>query len=442
MKTILIKNGLVVTMDPQRRVLSGDVYIEDGIIKEFPSSRKKADSVIDATNQLVLPGFIQTHIHLNQTLFRGLSEDLRVEDWLRLRIWPLEQAHDVDSVYDATRLGIAEMIRSGTTCVLSNETIYHTESVFEAMIEMGYRGFTGKIMMDRWEPGTEMLGETTEQSIKESQRLFNKFHGAGNGRIGYSFCPRGTRNITVSLWGEVLKISQENGIPIHSHAADGPTQTARLKKRGLSEIRFLESVGATIPNIVLAHCICIDEHERHILACNDMKVTHCPSANLKASLGIAKIPEMLNEGINVSLGADGAPANNNLDIFMEMRLAGLIHKPRCGPEAIPARKIVEMATLNGARALGLESEVGSIESGKRADIITIDRTGIHNQPYVASDVYTQLVYQHKANDVQTVIIDGDILLKNGRFTQLDVPEINRHATASVQRVMQRAGLVP
>ena len=327
MTSILIRNGTVVAMDPSRTIAQNDLYIEDGIIREFPTKRREADHVVDATDSLVLPGFIQTHIHLNQTLFRGLSEDLVVEDWLRLRIWPLEKAHDADSLYDAARLGIAEMLRTGTTCALTNETVQHTDSAFEAIIETGIRAVAGKMMMDRWEVGTEMLGETTDDSMRESMRLLEKYHGRENGRVGYAFCPRGTRNCTDELWGDIVQAAAEHKVLIHCHRGDGKAQTLRLSAEGPTEFRYLESVGAPGPNLVLAHCIWLDDEELVMMANSRVKATHCPSANLKVASGLAKVPEMLELGVNVSLGADGAPANNNLDMFMEMRLAGLSTKP-------------------------------------------------------------------------------------------------------------------
>ncbi len=441
MNSILIRNGVVVAMDPARTITHGDVYIEDGVIQEFPSKRQKADEVIDAADKLVLPGFVQTHIHLNQTLFRGLSEDLVVEDWLRLRIWPLEQAHDAESLYDAARLGIAEMIRGGTTCALTNETVQHTDSAFEAIIESGFRAVAGKMMMDRWEVGTEMLGETTDDSMRESMRLLEKYHGRENGRVSYAFCPRGTRNITDELWRDVVQAADEHGILIHCHCGDGKAQTVRLSQESLTEFRYLESVGAPGPNLVLAHCIWLDDEELGMMAESDTKATHCPSANLKVASGLAKVPEMLELGVNVSLGADGAPANNNLDMFMEMRLAGLIHKPRLDDErTMPASTVLEMATIGGARALGMDDKIGSIEAGKLADVIVVERGGLHNQPMDESDPMTQVVYQLRSSDVDTVIVDGNILLRDGEFVNLDVNELRSSVASSVKRVMKRANL--
>ena len=196
---------------------------------------------------------------------------------------------------------------------------------------------------------------------------------------------------------------------------DGKAQTLRLSAEGPTEFRYLESVGAPGPNLVLAHCIWLDDEELVMMANSRVKATHCPSANLKVASGLAKVPEMLELGVNVSLGADGAPANNNLDMFMEMRLAGLIHKARLDDErTMPASTVLEMATIGGARALGLEDKIGSIEPGKLADVIVIDRSGLHNQPMNESDPMTQVVYQLRSSDVDTVIVGWADLAKRWR----------------------------
>lgn len=440
MRSILIKNGLVITMDAARTVVAAPIYIEGSHIQEFPSTRKTAETVIDATDMLVLPGFVQTHVHLCQVLFRGLADDMDVIDWLRLRIWPLEQAHDAESLYDSARLGIGEMLRGGTTTALTMESVKHTESAFEAILETGFRAITGKAMMDRREVGTEMLGEERDASLRASLSLLEAYHGRGDGRVGYAFCPRGTRNCTDGLWKEVRRLADLHSVLVHSHAGENEAQTERLASDGGTEIRFLHGLGVTGPNLVLAHCIWLDDEELDLLARTGTKVAHCPSANMKLASGFARVPEMLERGVQVGLGADGAPCNNNLDMFHEMRLASLIHKPRYGARSMPASRVLEMATLGGARALGLDKQIGSIEVGKLADLILLQRTGLHNQPNVGSDPVSQVVYQHQAADVDTVVVNGEVLLRQGSFLNLDVDEVRERAARSAARVAQRAGI--
>jgi 5-methylthioadenosine/S-adenosylhomocysteine deaminase len=438
MSSLLVTGGLVVTMNPAGDELQADVLVRDGTIAAVGRDLGPADKHLDASGCLVLPGFIQTHLHLCQTLFRGLADDMDVVDWLRLRVWPLEQAHDARTIYDSARLGIAELLRGGTTCALTMETFRHTEAVFDAVVETGFRAFSGKAMMDRLEPGTEMIAETTADSLAATEELIDAYDGAGQGRLRYAFCPRGSRNCTDELWQEVASRSRRRSILIHTHAAENEAQTRRLASGRLGDVSYLHSVGATGPRSVLAHCIWLSADEVDILARTSTSVAHCPSCNLKLASGVARVPEMRARGIEVTLGADGAACNNNLDMFREMRLAALLHKPRLGPEALPAREVLEMATIGGARALGIADRLGSLEAGKRADLITVRRSALHAQPTDGGSVAGEVVYAHGASDVDAVVVDGHVLVRGGSFTQIDEEEIVRRANDSLRLLLSRA----
>jgi len=436
--SLLVRDGLVVTMDPAREVLRTNVFVEGGRIAECPSRREEADRVIDASGCLVIPGLIQTHVHLCQTLFRGMADDMDVIDWLRLRIWPFERAHDERSVYDSARLGIAEMLRGGTTTALTIETVRHTEEAFRAILETGFRAVSGKAMMDRFEVGTEMIGERTEESMAESLRLLEEFHGAADGRLRYAFCPRGSRNATEGLWKDVAAAADEHDAWVHTHAAENEAQTVRLAREGGTDVAYLGGLGVLGPRTVLAHCIWLTEDERRLLAETGANVAHCPTCNMKLASGFAPVPELLELGATVGLGADGAPCNNTLDMFQEMRMAALIHKPRAGPRAMAAERVFEMATLGGARSIGMEHELGSIEPGKRADLVVLRRDGLHVQPRDGVDPYAQLVYGHRATDVDAVVVDGRVLVLAGGLVELDEEEIRVRANESARRVRDRA----
>lgn len=442
MGSVLVKGGTVVTMDHARRELDADLLVEDGRIAAIGRDLGAADETVDAEGCLVLPGFIQTHVHLCQSVFRGFADDMDVVDWLRLRIWPLEQAHDYQTAHAAARLGIAEMVRGGTTCALTMETVHHTEAVLDAIVETGFRAFSGKAMMDRREPGTEMTGETTEAALSSAQELAASYDGRANGRLRYAYCPRGSRNCTDELWQEVVAISRRSGAIIHTHAAENEAQTVRLAREGLSDIAYLHSVGAAGPSSVLAHCIWVSPAEVDILTDTSTKVTHCPSCNLKLASGLAQVSRFQARGVNVSLGADGAACNNNLDVFREMRLAALIHKPLAGPKALPAAKVLEMATLGGARALGVDDELGSLEPGKRADVVVVRRDGLHVQPTVGADIASEIVYAHSSADVDTVLIDGEVVLAGGCFTVLDEGEVIAKANESARLLLDRVAHRP
>lgn len=439
MSSLLVRGGLLVTMDSHRRIIEGNLYVENELIREVPSQRTIADTVVEATNRLVLPGFVQAHVHLCQTLFRGLADDMDVVDWLRLRIWPLEQAHDEESLYDSARLAIAEMIQSGTTCALTIETVHHTEAALQAVLDTGFRATCGKALMDNWEVGTEMVGESTEEALADSLHLLRQYHGAGSGRLRYALSPRGARNVTDELWTRVRDLARDEGVRIHTHAAENQTQSERLARLpGGRDVLYLDSLGVLGPNLVLAHCVWVTPEEQALLASTGTRVAHCPSANLKLASGFAPIPDMLEQGITVGLGADGAPCNNNLDMFQEMRLAALMHKPAYGPCSMSAATVLEMATLGGARALGLEDQIGSLEVGKRADFTIISRHGLHANPQ--TDPVSAIVYAHKATDVETVVIDGQVVLHDRQFTTLDEVQVRRAAERSIERVLGRAPL--
>jgi cytosine/adenosine deaminase-related metal-dependent hydrolase len=424
-------------MNPAREVLVGSIYCEDGRIVEIPSNRQTADQIIDANGKLVLPGFVQIHVHLNQTLFRGLADDMDVVDWLRLRIWPLEKAHTPESIYASARLSIAEMIRSGTTTAMSMESLNYTEAAFQAAGEMGFRAVIGNAMMDRWEVGTEMIGEETGVTLKKSMDLLDRFDGTSSGRLHYAFCPRGTRNATDELWKEVAQIARQRKVQVHTHAAENQAQTDRLAGFGGHEVLYLDRMGAVDSNLVIAHGVWLTDEEHDLLGSAGATVAHCPSANFKLASGVARVPEMLAKGINVALGADGAPCNNNLNPFMEMRLAALVHKPRCGPRSMPAIQVLEMLTLNGAKAAGLASQIGSLEVGKRADIVLLKRDVLHAWPTLAANPISQVVYEHQAQDVDTVLIDGEVLLQGGQFTRWDLQDILRGSQDELRRLLDR-----
>jgi cytosine/adenosine deaminase-related metal-dependent hydrolase len=256
--------------------------------------------------------------------------------------------------------------------------------------------------------------------------------------LGYAFCPRGTRNASDELWREVARQARELDVLIHTHAAENKEQTERLAAYGGRELHYLDKMGALGPNLILAHCVWLTLEERAFLAESGAHVAHCPSANLKLASGVAPIPEMMGLGVNVALGADGAPCNNNLDAFNEMRLAALIHKPRVGPKTMPAETVLGMATLGGARAIGLESQIGSLEVGKKADLILIRRRELHTWPHVRTNPYAEVVYEHHQGDVDTVLIDGRMVLQDGRFTEWDENAILRDAQRELSALLARA----
>lgn len=433
-------------MDAQRRVVDGDVLVEAGTIRSVgPTARRPVgpSTTIDCRGLVIIPGLIQAHVHLCQTLFRGLADDLALEAWLERRIWPLEAAHTPESIYWSAMLGAAELLLGGTTAVLDMESVRHTGAAFEALEEIGLRATAGKCLMDA-APATSPteLRDPTDRALQESADLCARWHGAAGGRLRYCFAPRFAPSCSGPLLRAVSDLAERAGAGamIHTHAAETPLELELVKRAtGHDEIAYLDSVGIAGPRAALAHCVWVSPEGVKRLARQATNVVHCPSSNLKLGSGIAPIPEMLRAGCRVAIGADGAPCNNRLDAFTEVRLAALIQKPRLGPEALPAIQALELATLGGARALGLEGEIGSVEVGKRADLVALDLTRPHAQPD-AADLVSRLVYSAQAADVRHVIVDGRLVVRGGELKTAKLAAISRAANAEARRLLARARL--
>jgi 5-methylthioadenosine/S-adenosylhomocysteine deaminase len=435
---VLIKDAKIITLEDANRVFDGSVAIDRGrIVAVEPSATAifdiAFDDVIDGRGCALLPGFIQTHIHLCQTLFRGAADDLELIDWLKQRVWPMEAAHTPESLYASARLGVAELIKGGTTCALTMETVNHTDSVFRAVEESGFRATVGKCMMDQGDDAPEALIEETEDSIAESLDLLERWNGQADGRIRYCFAPRFALSCTRELLERVANLSRELGVMVHTHASENRDEIAMVERAtGRRNIEYLRDVGLTAPHVVLAHCVHIDDAEIEILRSTGANVAHCPSSNLKLASGVARVTEMLDRGVSVSLGADGAPCNNRLDMFNEMRMAALLQKVLCGSRALPALTALRMATTVAARALGLADQIGSVEVGKRADLQLVNLSRLHTTPL--PDPISTIVYAAEASDVETVIIDGRIVMRDGKLLTLNEQDVIAEARGQSQRL--------
>jgi 5-methylthioadenosine/S-adenosylhomocysteine deaminase len=435
---VLIKDATIITLEDANRVFEGSVAIDRGrIVAVEPSATAifdiAFDDVIDGRGCALLPGFIQTHIHLCQTLFRGAADDLELIDWLKQRVWPMEAAHTPESLYASARLGIAELIKGGTTCALTMETVNHTDSVFRAVEESGFRATVGKCMMDQGDDAPEALIEETEDSIAESLDLLERWNGQADGRIRYCFAPRFALSCTRELLERVANLSRKLGVMVHTHASENRDEIAMVERAtGRRNIEYLRDVGLTAPHVVLAHCVHIDDTEIEILRSTGANVAHCPSSNLKLASGVARVSEMLDRGVSVSLGADGAPCNNRLDMFTEMRTAALLQKVLRGSRALPALTALRMATTGAARALGLADQIGSVEVGKRADLQLVNLSRLHTTPL--PDPISTIVYAAEASDVETVIIDGRIVMRDGELLTLNEQDVIAEARGQSQRL--------
>jgi 5-methylthioadenosine/S-adenosylhomocysteine deaminase len=440
-RSLLIRSGLVLTMNDRFDIVDGDVSIVDGRIAAVASHISAPhDRVVDARGGYVLPGLIQTHIHLCQTLFRGYADDLKLMDWLRTRVWPMEAAHTPETLRAAARLAATELLASGTTAVLTMETVHDTDVVFEEIKASGLRATIGKCMMDFDAQVPKRLQEQTQASIDESVAIRNRWDGAANGRLRAAFAPRFAVSCSRELLESVAALSCQHHALVHTHASESRDEIAIVRKMsgGLSNVEYFARLKLASPRLCAAHCVWVDDREQALLREHDVKVLHCPGSNLKLGSGVAPVPEMLARGITVSLGADGAACNNRLDMFEEMRLAAVLQAMRREPGVLPARDVLAMATRSGARTLGLEHDIGSIEAGKRGDLIVVDRDGPHLAP--GPDPYSTLVYAARGSDVRTTVVDGEVLVDAFAPVRVDRAEVAAHARAAARTLATRAGI--
>ncbi len=442
--SLLIRGGVVVTMNHKFDIVEGDVSIREGRIAaigpDVAQEPERHDRVIDARGGWVLPGLIQTHVHLCQTLFRGYADDLPLMDWLRRRVWPMEAAHTPTTLRAAARLGITELLSGGTTTVLTMETVHDTDVVFEAAAESGIRATIGKCMMDRSDEVPARLQEKTQASLDESVAIGARWDGAEHGRLRAAFAPRFAVSCSRELLEAVASLSADRRALVHTHASESRDEIAIVRRMsgGMANIEYLASLDLATPRLCAAHCVWVDDREQGLLAEHGVSVMHCPGSNLKLGSGIAPVAAMRARGITVSLGADGAACNNHLDMFEEMRLAALLQAVHSGPGTLTARDALSMATRGGARTLGLEDEIGSIEAGKRADLIVVDRDRPHLTP--GPDPYSTLVYSARATDVRTTIVDGEVLVEDGAPVRVDHAQIVAEARSAARQLASRAGV--
>jgi cytosine/adenosine deaminase-related metal-dependent hydrolase len=447
MSSLLLKAGRIVTMDSARRVITGGaVRIEGERIAavldagELRSLHPAGGDVVDAPHAVIIPGFVQTHLHLCQTLFRGLADDLPLLDWLRLRIFPLEAAHTDFSMYASARAGLLELIGSGTTTIMDMGSVSHEEEIVRAISESGMRAFVGKALMDINDPYPP-LREPTGVALRSAAAEARAYHGSAGGRILYAVAPRFILSCTDALLRDAAALAGEiPGALFHTHAAENSAERDAVRRRcGMENIEYFGRLGLLGERTCLAHCIWLEDRELDLLAEHSCRVLHCPSSNLKLGSGIARVPAMLQRGILVSLGADGAPCNNMLDMFEEMRLAALLQKPIHGAASMPAEEVFAMATVGGARTLGLFHDIGSIEPGKKADLAVLDLRRAWNplQPETPADLYSAIVYSGRPANVDSVMIDGVWVYRGGGYTHLDPGRILEDARMELAKLLRR-----
>ena len=420
-------------------VVEGPVVVRDGVITQVGGVAPEGLAAIDVSGCVLLPGFVQTHVHLCQTLFRGAADDLALLAWLRQRVWPMEAAHDDASLRVSTRLAVHELLRTGTTAVLTMETVHGTDVVLDTLAASGLRATVGKCLMDSDDAAPARLKQAVAPAIDESLALHKAFDGAADGRIRVALAPRFAVSCSRALLEATADVSEAHALLVHTHASEQRDEIDVVRRlAGMGNLAYLADTGLATSRLCAAHCVWVDEDEQALIAERDVKVMHCPGSNLKLGSGLAPVVEMRRRGITVSLGADGAACNNRLDMFDEMRLAATLQAVRLGPGALPAREVVWMATRSGARTLGLDHAIGQVAAGFRADLIAVDISG----PMVApsGDPYSALVYACRGTDVRLTMVDGDILVRDGRHRAVDPAALASDARVEARRLRARAGV--
>lgn len=439
-RPLFLRGGTVLTMDEWDTVLEADVLVQDGRITALaPYLSPPEDAlVLDASHAFVLPGFVQTHVHLCQTLWRNLADDVTLMEWLRQWTWPLEAAHDEATLRAAARLGAAELLLSGTTTVNDMGTVRHTGVIIRQALELGLRGVFSKVLMDLHD-GPVALQEDPDSALQQALALAESCRATG-GRARFALAPRFAVSSSLHLLEGVASAARSSGLPVHTHCSETEEENRLTVERfGCRPVELFHQLGLLNDGLLLAHCVHVTPDEIRRLAQAEATVLHCPSTNLKLGSGIAPVPALLEAGVRVTLGADGAPCNNNLDMFREMRTAALIQKGLHGPTAMPAKTVLRMATIEGARALDLASEIGSVEKGKRADLLVLDRRAVNCVP--AGDPAAAVVYSMDRGNVRHVVADGRAVVLDRALQTASPDELVREAEDALDRLQRNAKAV-
>jgi 5-methylthioadenosine/S-adenosylhomocysteine deaminase len=430
---IIIYGCIILPMNRMGFIKDGVLAIKNGEItfvgKRASVTCMQAEIKINAEGKVAMPGLINCHTHVAMTLFRGIAEDQPLDVWLDKTIWPLEAKLKSEDIYAGTLLGCLEMIKSGTTCFA--DMYFHEEMVAKAVEQSGLRGALAEGII---EAGNRALGEKT---MRKSVNFAKSFHGYAGGKVTAMLGPHAVYSCSPELFLKVKEEASKLGIGIHTHLAESKEMVREFeKKHGCSEVEFLDKMGILQERVLAAHCINLSEVDRHILSSRNVNVAYVPVANMKLGLGAAKIKDLMDSDVNVALGTDGPASNNTLDMFETMKFAALLQKlTYMDPTVLSAYEVLKMATINGAKALGLTDKIGSLEIGKRADLILIDFSKPHLKPL--HDVFASIVYSAHGSDVDTVIVDGKIMMKNRHVKTLDETSIIREAEKAALDLLAR-----
>ena len=428
--TILIKNAFILNSDNSESKKQS-LLIKNDIIAEISDEidESNVDKIIDAEGKILLPGLINTHTHLSMTLFRGLADDLSLDSWLNDHIWPMEANLNGDYCYIGALLGAVELIKSGTTTF--SDMYFYMEDVARAIDDAGIRAVLSYGMIDF---GDE---ERRKNEINENLSLFKNCNGMADGRIKVFLGPHSPYTASEELLVQVRQLADEYNMGIHIHVSETEKEiNESLDEKGLRPFEYLDKIGLLGPDVVAAHCVWLSDKEIEIIKKHDVKISHNPCSNMKLASGIAPISKLIENDICVSIGTDGASSNNNLDLIEELKTASLLQKvSTLDPKVLNSSQSLAMGTIEGAKALGLDSEIGSIEVGKKADIILIDTNSANMVPD-SSSLSSNIIYSANGSNVDTTICNGKILMENKKLTVLDEQEIFEKAKKAIKELKE------
>ena len=428
---IVIKNTVVVTIDKEKPILKDySVGVEDGKIVEI--SKKitgETEHVIDGKGKLLMPGLVNGHTHLSMTLLRGVADDLALMTWLQDHVWPIEAKMEESHIKAGADLGIVEMIKSGTTCF--NDMYWHMEIVAKSVENSGMRAVLSTPLLDVM--GPEQRGKLLHGGEKLIKTL------KGHKTITPSLGPHAPYTCSEEMLHKVSDLQEKYDVRVHMHVSETEDEVNNMKNdRGKRPFEYLDGIGFLNEQMVAAHGVWVNENEMEIMKNRGVSVVHNPVSNMKLAVGVAPVPEYLEKGIVVGLGTDGAASNNSLCMFEDLKIAALLHKLHSkNPEILSAKKSLEIATLGGARALGLGDKIGSIEVGKQADLILIDLNKPHLTPF--SNPVSHLVYSARGDDVSHTIVDGKILMEDRELTTLDEESVLKEAGVQAGDLLESSG---
>lgn len=442
---VWIRHGYIVTMNSNRDVYEqGDILIEGDLITAVgrvdPLTVSADAEIIDASGKIILPGYVNTHVHLSQQLARGLADDVDLLTWLRERIWPYESSMTEEDSYISSLACCLELIRSGVT-TFAEAGGQEVSGMVKAVNEAGIRGILTRSTMDAGEGLPSKWVESTDKSLEQQVELIEKWQGFAGGRVKIWFCIRTIFNATDDLIVRTKQLADRYGVGIHMHVGEVDEENRFVREtRGRSTVEHLAHLGVLDKNFLAVHCVWLSDNEIELFRKYGVKVSHNPAAAMKVVLGFAKIPEMIDKGITVSIGTDGAPSNNRMDMMSEMYLTSLIHKGRTlNPKVMPAEKIVEMATIDGAACLGMENEIGSLVIGKKADLIMLNPSQIGNIPL--HDPLANIVYAMQSSNVESSMCDGKWLMRNRQIIGIDEEKVMKEASERAAALVARSRIV-